>query len=579
MQSGRRGCGLAVSCSAILASLPVLAQSPQPSTTDDFLRRQAGEALELRLTTARDATPDGVRLKGDTLQPYTATTGGACFPVNRVTIEGASLLSPRTLQAVLMPYEHKCIGLGDINSLLKAVTNLYLEEGYITSRVYVPEQNIAEARELRLVAIEGTLSDIYVNGAPATHPGLAATAFPGMKGGPANIRDIEQGLDQINRLSSSNARSVMLPGETPGSSILNIENQPARPWHLSLANDNLGQRQTGYSRSSVSLRMDNLASLNDLATLTYEHTGPDYPWPEDGVGRSDSIAGSVSVPYGYWTFSLDGSWYKYQSTVPGNFGDLESSGDSRQAGLRVDRVVSRDKNSITTLRAGLTYKETNNFLMGSRIEVGSRRYTVAELGLSHSRRMLSGVWVLDLTYSQGVDLFGAVERGDPGAGGAEPHFSKFTGTASVTRPLELAEQHFELSSIVNGQYAPDNLFGAEQISLGSYSNVRGARDGVLFGNNGFFLRNEIIWRTMPWSESTYLANGLGELRPYAAIDYGHVFGQDRFGIEGGDLASWTVGARLAGGSINADLGYSRVFESSTDTASRELFFINASLQW
>ncbi|MDP9811317.1 hemolysin activation/secretion protein [Rhizobium tibeticum] len=39
----------------------------------------------------------------------------------------------------------------------------------------------------------------------------------------------------------------MLPGSKQGTSILNVENKPSKRWHLTLANNNLGQESTGYS--------------------------------------------------------------------------------------------------------------------------------------------------------------------------------------------------------------------------------------------------------------------------------------------------------------------------------------------
>ena len=572
---------LALAVSMLMAGTCVFAQVPNPaaSPADDFMRRQAGQNLQQRLDALEEATPKAAATAKQELLPGGMAKTGPCFSISHVDVEGVSLLSRQALNPVLTPYRNKCIGLADINVLLKGLTNLYLDAGYITSRVYVPEQDIAGTKVLRLVAAEGVLSDIYLNGKPAEYPGLLVTAFPGMKGRTANIRDVEQGLDQINRLSSNNAKTSMLPGKEPGASILNVENKPGLPWHFSVANNNLGQKSTGYSRSSLSFRMDNLVNLNDLVSLTYEHSGPDYPWPNDGVGQSNSISGSISVPYGYWTFTLNGSVYKYRSIVSGNFTDYRTSGNSRQFGFSVDRVILRDQDSITTMNAGLSYKESNNFIKGSFIEVGSREYSVANLGISHSRRMLGGLWVFDLSYNQGLGVFGATKRGDPGAGDAEPEFSKFTGTINVTRPFQLASQNLQFSTLINGQYSPDNLYGTEQISLGGYSNVRGTRDSMLFGNNGLFTRNEITWRTLPWKDSELLTRRLGEFRPYAAIDYGHVFGQDRFGIEGGDVSGWSVGTRLAGGNIGADIGYSRIIKSTAEANSKDLFFVSTSLQW
>ncbi|NTG15633.1 ShlB/FhaC/HecB family hemolysin secretion/activation protein, partial [Agrobacterium rhizogenes] len=538
---------IVLTASALLAVIFAISPAAAQTPNDDFARRQAQEAEQQRLETLGRMTPKPAQTEAQQPAASGGQKAGPCFAITHVEVEGVKQFSATAIDTVTAPYANRCVGVGEINSLLRDLTHLYLNKGFVTSRVYVPAQDIAGTKVLRLVAVEGTLSDIYINGKPAPGSGMLATAFPGMKGEITNLRDIEQGLDQINRLSSNNAKTAMLPGKTDGTSILNIENKPDHPWHLSFGNSNLGQEQTGYSKSSASVGYDNLFGINDQWNFSYEHSGPDYPWRDDGVGKSNSYSGNVSVPYGYWTLSLNGSWYGYDSSVPGNFGTLQTSGDSKQVGIGADRVIFRDKDSITTLNTGLTYKETNNFLLGSKIEVGSRKYTVGDLGISHSRRMLGGLWVFDLSYSQGLNLFDAVAPGDAGAGDADPRFSKFSGTITVTRPFEVSEQRFELNSIVTGQYSPDNLFGAEQISLGGYSSVRGTRETMLYGNNGFFVRNDLVWRTQPFADNAELAKILGEFRPYVGLDYGRIARQARYRIDGGDMLGWTAGAKLAGG--------------------------------
>ncbi len=550
------------------------AQSP----ADDFNRRQEEQTQSQRLDALRRATPGG-SADGENGSLPAGPGNGACFDITRVEIDGANLLSAQEIGKVTAPYGNRCVGLAEINAVLRDVTHLYIDHGYVTSRAYVPQQDIAKTRILRLLVVEGTLSDIYLNGQKVAGSGSLATAFPGLIGRVVNIRDIEQGLDQMNRLQANDAKSAMLPGPKDGTSILNIENRPGRPWHVSLGNNNMGQESTGFSRSSASLGLDDLLDINDQWNFSYEHSGPDYPWRNDGKGYGNSYSGSVSVPYGYSTVSLNGSWYQYESAVEGNFSSLETSGNSGQAGLGIDRVVLRDKDSITTVRSSLTYKQTNNFLLGNLIEVGSRRYTVGEIGISHSRRMFGGIWVFDASYDKGLGLFDAVEPGDPGAGNADPRFSKFNATISVTQPFTLAGRQLELTSLLSGQYSPDNLLGAEQISLGSYSNVRGTRESVLFGNNGMFSHNEIVWRTKSNESGDAVAKVLGELRPYLGLDYGHVYSQKRFDMTGGDLASWTAGIRAVGGNISADLGYSDIVASSLDQVDGGLFYFSASTHW
>jgi hemolysin activation/secretion protein len=566
---------VALAAAGLVASQAGAQQSP----SDDFARRQAQQAEKQRLDALRDATPKPMAAPLDQKHEPAEQKGGPCVAVAHVSVEGVKQFPAATIESITASYQNRCIGVGDINILLRDLTHLYLDKGLVTSRVYVPAQDIAKTKTLRLIAVEGSLSDIYLNGKPAPSSGMVATAFPGMKGRVTNLRDIEQGLDQINRLSSNNAKTAMLPGKTDGTSILNIENNPDHRWHGSVSNSNLGQWQTGYSQTSLSGGYDDLFGLNDQWNFAYERTGPDYPWRNDGQGNSNSYSGNASLPYGYWSFSLNASWYDYRSSVPGNFGPLQTSGDSRQLGIGVDRVVLRDKDSITTVNSGLTYKETNNFLLGSKIEVGSRRYSVGDLGISHSRRMLGGLWVFDLSYDQGLDLFDAVAPGDVGAGDADPRFSKFNGTMRITRPLELAGQRFEIDSILTGQYSPDNLFGAEQISVGGYSTVRGTRETMLYGNNGFFVRNDLVWRTRPFAGNAAVAKIFGELRPYVGIDYGRIAAQPRYQIDGGDMAGWTVGAKLSGGTLNLDIGYSNVLGGTISRNGAGLLFASASLKW
>ncbi len=574
-----KSCSVARIVAVLLPTVLLASQAAAQSPSDDFARRQAQQAEQQRLDALRDATPKPLAKAVHEKQTPAATKGGPYFEVTRILVEGATQLSPAAIGKTTAAYAKRCIGVGDINVLLRDLTHLYLDKGLVGSRVYVPAQNIAKTRTLRLIAVEGTLADIFINGKPAPRSGVIATAFPGMRGEITNLRDIEQGLDQINRMSSNNAKTAMLPGEKDGTSILNIENKPTHPWHLSFGNSNLGQWQTGYAKTSVSAGYDSLLGLNDQWNFAYEHTGPDYPWRNDGVGKSNSYSGNVSLPYGYWTFSANGSWYEYNSSIPGNFGALNTSGNSRQAGVGANRVIFRDKDSITTFNSGLTYKESNNFLLGSKIEVGSRKYTVGDVGLSHSRRMLGGLWVFDLSVSQGLSIFDAVAPDAPGAGDADPRFSKLSGTITMTRPLELADQHFELNSIVTGQYSPDNLFGAEQISIGGYSSVRGTRESMVFGNNGFFIRNDLVWRTQPFGDNAALAKALGEFRPYLGLDYGRIASQRRYHIDGGDMFGWTVGAKLAGGNMNFDIGYSDVLGGTVNRVKAGLVFVNASIRW
>ncbi|MDR9774847.1 hypothetical protein RJJ65_19775 [Rhizobium hidalgonense] len=45
------------------------------------------------------------------------------------------------------------------------------------------------------------------------------------------------------------------------------------------------------------------------------------------------------------------------------------------------------------------------------------------------------------------------------------------------------------------------------------------------------------------------------------------------------MFSWTIGAKLAGGKINLDIGYSDVLDGTIEKKDTGLLFISASLHW
>ncbi|ENN94743.1 ShlB/FhaC/HecB family hemolysin secretion/activation protein [Bartonella vinsonii] len=532
------------------------------SPTDAFFRQQSEQQRLQKLEHLRALTPRRINSSLEQEQG-THFGSGDCFAIHHIVVEGVHHVKKHAVSAVTDPYVGRCIGLSEIQTMIKQLTKLYLDKGYVTARFYIPDQDIKSSKTLKFVVVEGKLSEIYYNGSPASrYNNVVWSAFPGFKGRILNMRDIEQGLDQINRLASAHAQSELLPGREEGSTIVNISNQPGKALRVTISHDNLGQVSTGYARYSAGLKVENILGINDAWDFSYQRSEPDYWGESKQEGHSNNISASVSLPYGYWTFGLNGSVYDYQSIIKGNFTEIETTGNSSELHGSASKVIHRDSVSLTTLNLGFSYKRTNNYLLGNKIEVGSRQYSVANLGISHSRQMLGGTWTFDVSYLQGLGLFHSVKKHDPGAGDAEPRFAKFTGTLSTMIPFKVGGLDFILNTLLMGQYSPHNLLGAEQISLGGASNVRGTRESLLFGNNGFFSRNDLSLRTVPWSNSASFKKFFGELRPFVGLDYGRVFSQALYGMTGEQLAGWTAGVKLVGGIVSLDASYSSVLWST-----------------
>ena len=101
---------------------------------------------------------------------------------------------------LLKPYIGQCLGVTQINELLKVITNHYIEKGLITSRAYLPQQDLSGGH-LTVLVVEGKLEGLKSAEGSQLSDRELAMAFPGRTGELVNLREIEQMVDQLNRLA------------------------------------------------------------------------------------------------------------------------------------------------------------------------------------------------------------------------------------------------------------------------------------------------------------------------------------------------------------------------------------------
>lgn len=534
----------------------LLAAAPAPAQTPADVQRAQGEAQRIlqeeqqrELQRRRDLEerarpPQGQALPPAPAPPATPAEPERCFTIRSITLDGATRLSPSDTRPYTEPLIGRCVGLAAINELVQNLTNLYVSRGYTTTRVYIPEQDLASG-ELKLLVLEGLVERIELKGS-----GLSiATAFPGLAGQVFNLRDFEQGLDQANRLRSNSATLDIAPGTVAGASVVQITNEPTRRWSLGAAVDNTGSVSTGRNQASVTYGLDDLLGLNDYLNLSLR-ANPDYH-PRDRMSRSVSVF--YSIPYGRWLLSLSGSNFAYASLVQGQVTTFRSSGTSETRSLKLERNVYRDQFVKASVSGNLTLKDNRNFLNDQALATSSRKLTVFDLAGNLSVNAWGGLWSFDLAHSRGLKAFGA-ETDTAGQSDLLPkaQFSKFTYGASLTRPFEALGTPLQWQTSVSGQKASDVLYGTEQFSAGGPFSVRGFRTLSLSGDSGWWWRNE-LGTAVPLSK--LLGDWAGALRPFVGYDIGHVEGKN--GLPGGTLAGATVGMTWNAAPVGVSWSYSR----------------------
>ncbi|MDZ7322636.1 ShlB/FhaC/HecB family hemolysin secretion/activation protein [Kosakonia sacchari] len=476
-------------------------QAAPLSPADRDAVRQQQEQLLRQNQQQRDELERATPLPRAGLAPSDTQAGGPCFDIHTITLSGVTLINAKAQQKLLAPWQNQCLNMAKITGLTAAISDWYISRGYITSRAFLTEQDLSHG-ELRIVVLEGKLRHIRLEG---ESPRILKMVFPGLEGKVLNLRDIEQGMEQINRLRSQPVQIEIVPDSEPGYSTVNLTATPEFPLSASVSLDNSGQKSTGENQLNGSLTGNNLLGLADKWFVSGGRSS-DFATGYD----AQSFQAGFSIPYGYSLLDYSYAWSNYRTTILNQGFPWVSTGDTKTHRLNLSRVIFRNGDIKTALSAGITQRASRNWLNDAPLVSSTRNLSSLQLGISHTQKLLGGVATFNPTYSHGMPWFNA--ETDEGKTGDVPRaqFRKGSLSASFQRPL--TSDLLWLTSLY-GQWSPDRLYGSERLTLGGESSVRGFKEQYISGDNGGYWRNEVNY-------TLFTLPVLGQISATAALDGG-----------------------------------------------------------
>jgi len=512
----------------------------------DVLQRQNQERINRDIENALPRERASQGIDTSTLVPKVdaSAAGKKCNQIQVLAIEGAPNLSASVREALVKKFSNQCLGVSEIEEILGEITKDYVLRGYITTRAYLPAQDLSKGKLIILV-LEGRVESVVLTD-KARKSINPWNVFPA-PGGLLNLRDFEQGIDQLNKLSSNSAVLDIQPGEQAGASKVVIDNNPTLPYHASLSADNTGSDSTGRNQLGATISADDLLGLNELLLFTYRRSQP------NDNARKGSVSKSLSfiVPFRYATLSYSGSRAHFTSSVavPNN-DPLAFQGISDSDSVRADYLVFRNQTTRQSLAATLTVKDSKNYLAGNFLSVASRKLSVLDLDSSTSTGLWGGALSLDLGWSQGLSVAGALKDADNLPDSApRAQFGKFKYGLNYLKPFQIAGVHSSWTTSLTGQRARDVLYGSEQLLIGGLYTVRGFVNNTLSGDNGWYVRNELALNpVLPYANLP--------MRLYAGLDYGRVSSRAADVPEGG-LAGRVLGASFSFKGASVDVSNTR----------------------
>ncbi|QXH34169.1 ShlB/FhaC/HecB family hemolysin secretion/activation protein [Pseudomonas muyukensis] len=546
----------------VAAVNPAMAASPILPGDQDLIRDRQNRLLEeqqRRLEELKD-------LPGERAAPVApkAPNESRCFPIQTIELKGADALSSAEQASLLAPYVGQCLGVAQLNELLKVITDRYIAKGLVTSRAYLPQQDLSSGH-LQVLVVEGRLEGLKAGEGSTLSARELDMAFPGRAGDLLNLREIEQMVDQLNRLPSNQARMQLTPGKAVGGSEVQVANTPQKPWRVGLSRSNEGQKSTGEQQWGSSFEWDSPLGLADQLVLRGGHDAI-----SDHQKTSRNAALYYNLPFGWWNLSYSYSQSEYRALGEAAGFNFKQTGDSQNHQLRLERVIHRDSLSKTSLNSGLSYLRTNNYIEDSRLANSSHRLSEAQVGINHGRRIGGAFLNIDLGLQEGIGAFDAQrerERDDNGNRLPSARYRKYTATASYLQPFKVLGESLVFSSLVTGQRSEDRLFSPQRMSLGSQSSVRGYKDQSLNGDSGYYWRNDLRWsRPVGWD---WLRPVLAEYGLGLGYDVGAI-SHDRYsGGQHGRVSSDSLELFARGRNLSASVTFAHSLERPDGLLERE----------
>jgi len=543
---------------------------------DQLERRQTQMSIEQQKKREADVINSGTNSE-EVPDSFAKAGSGYKFDINDIQIVGDDKFndSPRR-QKIIDAYNHKKMGQYEIISLIKELTDFYISQGYTTTALTIQESSL-KSGVLKLKVLWGKVSGFTVEGKDPTlfQSMRLFSAIPFAKNKVLNMSDVDQGLDNLLRVSPTD-KLVIVPSKENGYSTLDLQNSDIQKFSGNMGTNNSGTERDGWSQYFSSLNVNNLLGLNDVLNFYYSFNDLNH---NDDSQKSWSL--NYSVPIGYWAFDAQYYHSSYAKMIGGDYGGYGSDGDSDRASLKVSRMLFRNATGKTSAYAKLESRNSSNRIEGSQIDVSSKLYTNATAGLTRIGTLLDGSLYADLSTTFGVPWFGAARSDDPDLTGFDVDSVKYNGILSWSKSLYKNDRvgiEYELGS--GFQYTDDILVSDANMSIGDEFTVRGYKDSYMSVNSAAYLSN-----TFKFPISIYRF-GINQIAPFVGYDLAVVKDNCSTDISlchQEYMTGAAIGLKFSASHFNSSLTYSRpiVEPSSLRNVgmSQEAIYYNASINF
>lgn len=504
------------------ATEPIFPITQQEQLQQDRLRQWEREH---RLSSSQEHPLDNIVVPID----VPSDENGTSFYVSKIELDGL----PKELsflQSVARQAEDKKMTVADITNVRNELQRQLINTGYVTTQVFIPEQNLSSGT-LQFLVVPGHVEDVVYSSESKHIPWK--NAFPIRRGDVLNLRNLEQGIEQMKRVSSQSVSMKLLPGSTIGQSIVELNVQTTKPVSGAITLDNSGLASTGTYQANFLVSFDQAFRANDTVTISVSGD-------MSGAGsikgtRAQSL--SYVIPSGKDTFSFNLYTSRYHQTIASNPYDFIYSGKTTTMKAKWNHVFSRSQRDKYAYDIALSLRHNHRFINDQEIPVQALRTSSMEIGVSNRKYIGNATLYSRLGFQWGIGAFGAQpeHKASVAMGGPTSRYHMLLLDVDYRKPFTMGHRPASFTTSFHGQWVTGGkrVYSVDTINLGNRYTVYGF-DGeyTLMGDSGWYVRNEL---------SSVIPKLKSEI--YLGVDFGAVYGKSTEALVGRTIAGAALGIR------------------------------------
>ena len=427
---------------------------------------------------------------------------------------------------LITPYINQSKTFDELLELRSQITQLYIDNGYLSSGAFIPNNQDLNKGDIIIQIIEGELEKIEITGLTRLREGYIRKRLELGASTPLNKSNLERSLQllQIDPLIAQ-VNAELGAGSTPGRNILRLIVKEAPAFHVGVSLENNQSSSVGTLQGSVFLSHDNLLGFGDRLSLEYGRT--------DGLNVYSS---NYSLPLNANNGTLNLRYSTNNSKIiEMPFQDLGIRSDSQTFSIGIRQPLTRSISNEFAIGLNFDLRRSRTFLLddipfsfSEGPKDGVSKVTAIRFFQDWVDRSSNRVLAARSQFSLGINAFDATINSGTVPDG---HFFSWLGQFQWVQPLS---PRVVLLSRLAGQLTLDPLLSLERFSLGGADTVRGYRQNQVVSDNGILGGFEV---QIPLTKNPEIL----QIRPF--FDWGYGWSQSGVNPDSQFIASVGLGLR------------------------------------